>query len=173
MVVTQIETVLKWVVVLEEAITIMVVLQWADRIAEAMTIDHQGLVEITSTNLHQELWEILTPVTITILHQEVITDWVNTTLLHQHTILQLQILQTTIEEVTQVDNMEVIPLTIEAGTSIILPLRIERETTMTKRETESTWIREMIRMQEATTTMHQLEAALTSRERAEAPTTVT
>jgi hypothetical protein len=52
--VTQIETVLKWVVALEEAITIMGLL-WADQIVEATIIDHQGLVEITSTNLHQEL----------------------------------------------------------------------------------------------------------------------
>ena len=54
MLVTQIETVLKWVVALEAATTIMV-LQWADQTAEAMTIDHQGQVEITSINLHQEL----------------------------------------------------------------------------------------------------------------------
>ena len=75
MLVTQIETVLKWVVALEAATTIMV-LQWADRTAEAMTIDHQGLVEIISTNLHQELlWEIPTPATIIIrLREEVITD---------------------------------------------------------------------------------------------------
>jgi hypothetical protein len=52
--VTQIETVLKWVVALEAPTTIMV-LQWADQTAEAMTIDHQGQVEITSINLHQEL----------------------------------------------------------------------------------------------------------------------
>jgi hypothetical protein len=72
-VVTQIETILRWVVALEEVITIMVLL-WADQTAEEMTIDHQGLVEITNTNLLQELWEILIPETIIILHREVITD---------------------------------------------------------------------------------------------------
>jgi hypothetical protein len=73
--VTQIETVLKWVVALEAPTTIMV-LQWADQTAEAMTIDHQGLVEITNTNLRQELlWEIPTPATIiTRLREVVITD---------------------------------------------------------------------------------------------------
>jgi hypothetical protein len=72
---TQIEIVLKWVVALEAAITIMALL-WADQTAEVTTIDHQGLVEITSTNLHQELlWEIPTPATIIIrLREEVITD---------------------------------------------------------------------------------------------------
>ena len=75
MLVTQIETVLKWVVALEAVTTIMV-LQWADQTAEAMTIDHQGQVEITSINLHQELlWEIPTPATIiTRLREVVITD---------------------------------------------------------------------------------------------------
>jgi hypothetical protein len=72
-VVTQIETILRWVVALEEVITIMVLL-WADQTAEEMIIDHQGLVEITNTNLLQELWEILIPETIIILHREVITD---------------------------------------------------------------------------------------------------
>jgi hypothetical protein len=72
-VVTQIETILRWVVALEAVITIMVLL-WADQTAEGMTIDHQGLAEITNTNLLQELWEILIPETITILHREVITD---------------------------------------------------------------------------------------------------
>ena len=50
------------------------VLLWADQTAEEMTIDHQGLVDITNTNLLQELWEILIPETIIILHREVITD---------------------------------------------------------------------------------------------------
>jgi hypothetical protein len=170
---TQIEIVLKWVVALEAAITIMALL-WADRIAEATKIDHQGLVEITSTNLNQELlWEILTPVTTTILHREVvITDLVKTTLLPHHTILQIQTLQTITEEVTQEDSMEVLTLTIEAGMPTT-PRRIERETTMTEREIESTWIREMIRMEEAMTTIHQVAAVPTSQERVEAPTTVT
>jgi hypothetical protein len=63
------------VVALEAATTIMV-LQWADQTAEVMTIDHQGQVEITSINLHQELlWEIPTPATIiTRLREVVITD---------------------------------------------------------------------------------------------------
>jgi len=78
----------------------------------------------------------------------------------------------TIEEVTQVDSMEVLTLTIEAGMPTIPP-RIERETTMTEREIESTWIREMIRMEEAMTTIHQVAAVPTSQERVEAPTTVT
>lgn len=140
-----------------------------------MIIDHQGLVEITSINLPQEVLEIQAPVTITILAQEVTTDSVSTTLLHPRTTLHLQIPQTIIEEVPQVDNMEVLPQTIEAEMPIIPPPQIELETTMTERETESTWIREMIRMEEAmtTTTIHQLEVAATSPERAVAATTVT
>lgn len=78
----------------------------------------------------------------------------------------------TIEEVTQVDSMEVLTLTIEAGMPTIPP-RIERETTMTEREIESTWIREMIRMEEAMTTTPQVATVPTSRERVETITTVT
>jgi hypothetical protein len=79
----------------------------------------------------------------------------------------------TIEEVIQVDSMEVLTLTIEVAMPTIPPHLIERETMMTERETESTWIREMIRMVEAMTTMHLVAAAPTSPERVEAPTTVT
>jgi len=78
----------------------------------------------------------------------------------------------TIEEVTQVVSMEVLTLTIEAGMPTIPP-RIERETTMTEREIESTWIREMIRMEEAMTTIPQVATVPTSLERVETITTVT
>jgi len=78
----------------------------------------------------------------------------------------------TIEEVTQVVSMEVLTLTIEAGMPTIPP-RIERETTMTEREIESTWIREMIRMEEAMTIIPQVATVPTSLERVETITTVT
>ena len=68
--------------------------------------------------------------------------------------------------------MELLTLTIEAG-MLTIPPRIERETTMTEREIESTWIREMIRMEEAMTTIPQVAAVPTSRERVETITTVT
>ena len=173
MLVTQIETVLKLEVDQEEVITIMA-LQWEDQTVVAMIIDHQGLVEIISTSLHQVVLEIQTLVIITILALEVITVLPSTTLLPHHTTLHLLILQTTIEEVTLVDSMEVLLLTTEGVMLIIPPHLIELETTMTERETESTWIREMIRMEEAmTTTIHQLEAAVTNPERVAAATTMT
>lgn len=67
--------------------------------------------------------------------------------------------------------MVVLPLTIEVVTSITPP-RIELETMMTERETESTWIRETIKVEEAMTTTPHREGAATSPERAEAATTV-
>jgi hypothetical protein len=70
--------------------------------------------------------------------------------------------------------MEALPLTIEVEMPTIPQHLIEQVTTMTERETESTWIREMIRMQEAmTTTIHLAAAVPTSQERVEITTTVT
>ena len=69
--------------------------------------------------------------------------------------------------------MEALPLTIEVEMPTIPQHLIEQVTTMTERETESTWIREMIRMQEAMTTTIHPAAVPTSQERVEVTTTVT